>query len=69
MVDVVPGSEADNKGFVSGDLIVEVGQREVRVPADVEAQIEAARQAGRRSALLLVRRDGAGRFIALSTEP
>jgi serine protease Do len=59
------GSEAEGKGLVPGDVIVEVGQQPVQSPADVAARLEDARGAGRSSILLLVRRDGDGRFVAL----
>jgi serine protease Do len=49
-----------------GDLITEVGQEAISSPADLTKRIEAAEGAGRNSILLLVRREGAPRFVALS---
>ena len=49
-----------------GDLITEVGQEAVGTPQDMQARIDDAEQAGRNSILLLVRRDGAPRFVALN---
>ena len=49
-----------------GDLIVEVSQNPVSVPQDVVTRIDAAKDAGRRSVLLLVRSGGSGRFVALT---
>ena len=49
-----------------GDLITEVGQQAIANPRDLRERIEAAEQAGRNSILLLVRRDGAPRFVALN---
>ncbi|MEM1063998.1 MAG: Do family serine endopeptidase [Pseudomonadota bacterium] len=66
--DVAEDSEAFDKGLRAGDLITEAGQEPVLSVADLEARIEAAQEAGRRSLLLLVRRDGDPRFVALSLE-
>jgi serine protease Do len=64
--DIDEASEAFEKGLRAGDLIAEAGQTKIETPADLEEQIEAAREAGRKSLLLLVRRDGEPRFVALS---
>ena len=66
--EVAEDSEAFEKGLRTGDIISEAGQEEVASVADLDAQVEAAREAGRRSLLLLVRRDGDPRFVALSLE-
>jgi serine protease Do len=66
--DVVADSEAFEKGLRAGDIIAEAGQQAVTTPADLEERIEAARDAGRRSLLLLVRRDGEPRFVALALD-
>ena len=60
-----PASEAASKGLVEGDLITEAGQQKVLNVADFEERIEEAREAGRKSLLLLVRRGGDPRFVAL----
>ncbi|WP_112321423.1 Do family serine endopeptidase [Oceanibium sediminis] len=59
-------SEAFEKGIRVGDLIAEIGQQPVQTPADVVARFDAAKDAGRKSVLLLVRRDGQPRFVALT---
>jgi serine protease Do len=59
-------SEAFAKGIRAGDVITEAGQRKVETPADLEERIAEAREAGRRSLLLLVRRDGEPRFVAVA---
>ena len=64
--DVDEASEAFEKGLRAGDVITEAGQERVESIADLETRIEAARDAGRQSLLLLVRRDGDPRFVALS---
>ena len=66
--DVVADSEAFEKGLRAGDIIAEAGQQTVSTPAELEERIEAARDAGRRSLLLLVRRDGEPRFVALALD-
>jgi len=60
-----PESEAASKGLVEGDLITEAGQQKVLSVADFEARVTEARDAGRKSLLLLVRRGGDPRFVAL----
>lgn len=59
-------SDAFDKGMRVGDVITEVGQEAVATPRDVRARIEAAEAAGRNSVLMLVRRDGQPRFVALN---
>lgn len=66
VTDVDQTSEAFEKGLRMGDIITEAGQEQVSSIADLEARIEAAKEAGRRSLLLLVRRGGDPRFVALS---
>ncbi len=61
-------SEAYSKGLRAGDLITEAGQQRVTSLADLNARLEEAREAGRRSLLLLIRRGGEPRFVALSIE-
>jgi serine protease Do len=59
-------SEAFEKGLRTGDVITEAGQQKVSSIGDLEDRIEAAKEAGRKSLLLLVRRAGDPRFVALS---
>ncbi len=63
-----PMSEAATKGLLEGDVITEAGQEAITSVADFEARIEAASEAGRKSILLLVRRGGDPRFVALVLE-
>lgn len=62
------GSDAYEKGLRAGDLIVEAGQQKIASIADLEERIESARDAGRKSFLMLIRREGDPRFVALSLE-
>ena len=59
-------SEAFEKGLRTGDIITEAGQQKVASIADLEARVQAAKDGGRKSLLLLVRRAGDPRFVALS---
>ncbi|MBB4023007.1 serine protease Do [Confluentimicrobium naphthalenivorans] len=61
-------SEAYEKGLRAGDVITEAGQQKVTSADDLEARITEAKEAGRKSLLLLIRRQGAPRFVALSLE-
>jgi serine protease Do len=63
-----PESEAASKGLVVGDLITEAGQQAVTSVSDFQDRISEARDAGRKSLLLLVRRGGDPRFVALVLE-
>ena len=66
ITEVTPDSPAEEKGLNPGEVILEVGQEKVESPADVSRMVEEAREAGRRSVLLLIDRDGDLRFVALS---
>ncbi|MFP4239688.1 MAG: Do family serine endopeptidase [Rhodosalinus sp.] len=69
VTDVDPASEAYEKDLRAGDVIAEAGQEPLDEPAELETRIEETRDAGRRSLLLLVRRAGEPRFVALSVDP
>ena len=72
-------SEAYEKGLRAGDIITEAGQQKVRAVSELEDRVEEAREAGRKSLvkvidaapaplLLLIRRAGEPRFVALTLE-
>jgi serine protease Do len=61
-------SSAFEKGLRVGDLITEVGQKPVSAVGDFEERVQAAKEAGRKSILLLIRRAGEPRFVALPVE-
>ena len=65
---VEENSEAFEKGLRAGDIITEAGQQKVVSISDIEGRVKAAKDAGRKSLLLLVRRAGDPRFVALSLE-
>ena len=56
---------AAEKGIRPGDIIVEISQREVTGPADVEKMVAEAKKAGRKSVLLLLEGQGGLRFVAI----
>jgi serine protease Do len=58
-------SQAFEKGLQVGDVITEAGQIAVKSVQDLQDRVAEARDAGRKSILLLVRRDGNPRFVAL----
>jgi serine protease Do len=68
VTDVAGDSEAYEKGVRAGDVITEAGQQPVATVGDLEDRIAEAKEAGRKSLLLLVRREGDPRFVALSVE-
>jgi serine protease Do len=58
-------SEAADKGFRPGDVIVSIGNKTIRTLTDVEQGIADAKKAGRESVLLLVSGDQGQHYIAL----
>lgn len=68
VTDVDGASEAFEKGLRAGDVIAEAGQRPVETAEALAERIEAAREAGRKSILLLINRAGDPRFVALGLE-
>ncbi|MEZ5713978.1 MAG: Do family serine endopeptidase [Paracoccaceae bacterium] len=66
--DIDEMSEAYEKGLRAGDLITEAGQQKIKTIADLEGRVADAKEAGRKSLLLLVRRAGDPRFVAISLE-
>ncbi|MEE8440039.1 MAG: Do family serine endopeptidase [Micropepsaceae bacterium] len=66
--DVAAGSEASEKGFRPGTVIIAIGNEEVETPDDVAAGIASAREADRESVLLLVTDARGQRFVTLNTE-
>lgn len=65
---VDPTGVASDKGLAAGDVITEAGQKPVASMSELETQIAQAKDAGRKSILILVRRAGEPRFVALPVE-
>lgn len=65
-VDVA--SQAYTKGLREGDVITDAGQQKVTSIRDLEDRVTEAKEAGRKSLLLMVRTQGDPRFVALSLD-
>ncbi len=65
VVDVDDASVAAEKGLRPGDVIRRVSGRDVKAPADVAAALKKADEEDRKALLMLVRRDGNDRYVAL----
>ncbi|HLJ71679.1 MAG TPA: DegQ family serine endoprotease [Roseiarcus sp.] len=66
---VDPNSPAAEKGLRPGDVIQEVNQVAVADPKDVSQAIDAAKKAGKKTALLLVSNaQGDARFVAMAVQ-
>lgn len=65
VTEVQSNSVAGEHGIRRGDVIVEVGQQEVRTPEDVVSRVEEAEADGRASILMLVEGMGGPRFVAV----
>lgn len=61
-------SQAWEKGLRAGDVITEAGQQKLSNLDEFDARISEAKEAGRKSLLLLVRRGGEPRFVALGLD-
>lgn len=62
---VDPRGPAAAEGIKAGDVIVEVSQEPVNAPGEVVSRVKAAKDAGRKSVLLLVEGEAGLRFVAL----
>ncbi len=51
---VAPGSAAGEKRIETGDVIVDIGQVNVKTPEDVKKRIDALRREGRKNALMML---------------
>jgi serine protease Do len=68
VIDIDELSEAFTKGLRVGDVITEAGQQKVVSVKDLQDREDEARKAGRKSLLLLIRRAGDPRFVAISID-
>jgi serine protease Do len=66
ITQIDPISDAAEMGLQVGDIITEVTQMPVTTVAEFQLRIDAADEAGQETILLLIRRDGNPRFMALS---
>ncbi|MDO5622321.1 MAG: DegQ family serine endoprotease [Paracoccus sp. (in: a-proteobacteria)] len=63
--DVDAAGVAAERGLTAGDVVTEVNQQPVTAVSELRDVIAAARDAGRKSVLLMIRRGGEPRFLAL----
>jgi serine protease Do len=68
ITDVQPGSPAAKKGLQRGDVIVEANRKHISDPKMVADAVREAADRGDQAILLLVKRDGQNRFVALELE-
>ncbi|KAA5607704.1 DegQ family serine endoprotease [Roseospira marina] len=68
ITDVNADTDAARKGLRPGHVIVEVNQRPVSTPDEVRDALDAARDSGRSSVLVMVQRDGSMSFLALKLD-
>ncbi len=54
ILEVAPGSAAEERGIAAGEVITEVAQEAVKTPADLRQRIAALKDQGRRNALLMI---------------
>ena len=65
VVGVEESSDAYAKDIREGDIITDAGQETVETVEAFKARLEATKEAGRSTILLLVRRDGQPRFVVV----
>ena len=65
ITDIDESGPAFEEGLRPGDILAEVSQEKVVSPDDVVRLVNAAKQAGKRSVLLLVEAQGGFRFVAV----
>ena len=69
VTDIESNSNAAEKRVQRGEVIVEINQEAVRAPADVARRIKALKDAGKKSALLLIANpQGEVRFVPVAIE-
>lgn len=65
VTEVEANGPAAERGFKTGDVILEVAGKAVASPADVRKALDAAREDGKRTVLLRVKSGEASRFVAI----
>jgi serine protease Do len=65
VTDVESNGPAAERGFKTGDVILEIGGSKVESPADVRKALADAKSAGKRTVLMRVKSGEATRFVAL----
>jgi serine protease Do len=65
VTDVEDGKAAADRDIRPGDVIVKVGDQAVTSPGEAAQKVEQAQKANQRAVLLLLKRRGEERFVAL----
>jgi serine protease Do len=66
---VDPDSDAADKGLQPGDVVLKIGNRAIKSPADFQSGVAEAQKGGRKSVLLLVAHSQGGTgFVAIDIE-
>ncbi len=65
VTQVDPDGPAAERGFKTGDVILDVGGATVSTPADVKKALADAKGAGKKTVLMRVKSEGGTRFVAL----
>ena len=65
VTQVDPDGPAAERGFKTGDVILDVGGTTVSTPADVKKVLADAKGAGKKTVLMRVKSEGGTRFVAL----
>ena len=68
IVDVKPGSVAEEKGLKKGDVIIQVNRVKISSTEELKKLNEEAKRAKKSSVLMLILRNGMRRFIGLPTQ-
>jgi serine protease Do len=68
VTDIQPGSPAAEKGLQRGDVIIEADHQKVTGPETVAAAVRKAAEQGDETLLLLIKREGQDRFVAVRLE-
>ena len=68
VTEVIDGSPATSRGITEGDVIRRIGQTQIMMVKDLSDGIKEARAQKKSSVLLLVRRAGRERFVAIPLE-
>jgi serine protease Do len=66
ITDVDPNGQAAERGLQPGDVILSVGEANVKTPAEVEKKVADAKSGGSKAVLLRVKTGDNTRFVALS---
>ena len=65
VTQVDPDGPAAERGFKTGDVILDVGGATVSTPNDVKKALADAKGAGKKTVLMRVKSEGGTRFVAL----